>query len=106
MAKSGSDCGEVRSLTELAERIAALERKGQERTDRLAYLLVCHQKLRDVRDDLIAVEARLSVLAPIDVESKRGLLRSLQINLDAPRLPEVNPRQLVGLFECLWHIDT
>jgi hypothetical protein len=94
------------ALKEATERLRALEHKVDVATDRIIFIGACEQKLRDIRDDLEAVNAKLSVLPNVNAEARRVLLRSLQEELDRPRLPEIEGRHLVGYFECLRRIST
>lgn len=82
-------------------RLSQLERKVTAATDRIACLIACDQKLREIRDDLMAVQNRLSLLEIASTDVRCGLLRSLQADLDTSRLHEVNPSNLVAFFECL-----
>jgi hypothetical protein len=57
------DVEEMRNaLKEATERLRALEHKVAVARDRIIYIGACEQKLRDIRDDLDVVRAKLSVL--------------------------------------------
>jgi len=101
------DIEEMRNaLKEATERLRALEHKVDVATDRIIYIGACEQKLRDIRNDLDAVNAKLSALPNVNADVRCVLLRSLQEELDRPRLLEIEARYLGGYFECLRRIST
>jgi hypothetical protein len=101
------DIEEIRNaLKGATERLRALEDKVDQATDRMIYIGACEQKLRDIRNDLDTVLAKLSVPPNINADGRRLLLRSLQQELDRPRLPEIEVRYLGSYFECLRRIST
>jgi len=83
---------------------SALEHKVDVATDRIIFIGACAQKLRDIRDDLDVVKAKLSVLPNVNADVRSFLLRSLQEEVDSPRLQEV--RYLLEYFECLRRVST
>ncbi len=101
------DVEEMRdALKEASERLRALEHKVDVATERIIYIGACEQKLRDIRDDLDAVRAKLSVLPNGSADVRCTLLRSLQEELAGGRLQEIQVRYLGSYFECLRGIST
>jgi hypothetical protein len=101
------DVEEIRdALKEATERVGALEHKVESAAKRIIYIGACEQKLRDIRDDLNTVKTKLSVMPNAKVDLRCVLLRSLQDELDRPRLSEIEGRYLVPYFECLRRISS
>jgi hypothetical protein len=100
------DVEEMRNaLKEATERLRALEHKVAVATDRIIYIGACEQKLRDIRDDLDVVRAKLSVLPNASADVRCTLLRTLQEELAGGRLQEIQVRYLGSYFECLRRIS-
>jgi len=101
------DVEEIRDLLkEVTERLRALEHQIGVATDRIIFIGACEQKLRDIRDDLDAVQAKLSVQPNATADVRCMLLRSLQHELAGERLQYIRVRNLGSYFECLRSIST